>query len=632
MKITHKIDIYLDDYRPTPEIVVMQCDANTRELQFSLYAANQPWRVPGEAKLYVYYRKPDGTGGFYDTLPDGAAACAVTDNIITAILAEQVLTVPGKVPVSVSIQDGGRVLSTFTVQLNVKPNPGIGAAESEDYFCIKAAITAAKKAAAQPMRLITVSQSEDGGYQSDYDVDMIQAMLDAKVPFACYWYEEIVTTYLADYQTGGPFSFTTVSDGIEYHVLFKTDGTINCNATALAKKSDVPTRTSQLINDSGFSTGGGNGSGANGITPHIGANGNWFIGETDTGMPSRGEAGPTGAQGEKGEPGPQGIPGEQGPKGDPGSAGADGAKGEKGDKGDTGPQGEKGDAFTYSDFTAEQLASLKGEKGDKGDTGAQGPKGDTGAAGPQGPTGATGADGKTPVKGTDYWTQADQEAIVQQVIAALGTPVFGRVDADHNIILTGELADGTYVLKYEDAEGNVTEIGTLNHTYVPEPTYTNVLPLAINTDGTKYNGGQGWKTGARLNSSGAESTSSAEGVEVTGFIPVKSGDKVYLRNVTMNNSGEKANQTYMWLYDASFAKLEGRYKLFSQFSAEAMNSQKSQGLIDFDGNGNLTMLTIDHNVFYTGTSLGDLSNAAYLRISCEEIDGSSIITVNEPIV
>ena len=113
---------------------------------------------------------------------------------------------------------------------------------------------------------------------------------------------------------------------------------------------------------------------------------------------------------------------------------------------------------------------------------------------------------------------------------------------------------------------------------------------------------------------------------------VKSGDKVYLRNVTMNNSGEKANQTYMWLYDASFAKLEGRYKLFSQFSAEAMNSQKSQGRIDFDGNGNLTMLTIDHNVFYTGTSLGDLSNAAYLRISCEEIDGSSIITVNEPIV
>lgn len=453
---------------------------------------------------------------------------------------------------------------------------------------------------------VTVTQQSDGTYTAeDWTAAKILDAHNTGHTVYCQWGNRVLALLVA----AKPFcAFGCVHSENVYTVTI-TAATVTVTTTPLAS-----------------------GSGADGITPHIGDNGNWFIGETDTGMPSRGEAGPTGAQGEKGEPGPQGIPGEQGPKGDPGSAGADGAKGEKGDKGDTGPQGEKGDAFTYSDFTAEQLASLKGEKGDKGDTGAQGPKGDTGAAGPQGPTGATGADGKTPVKGTDYWTQADQEAIVQQVIAALGTPVFGRVDADHNIILTGELADGTYVLKYEDAEGNVTEIGTLNHTYVPEPTYTNVLPLAINTDGTKYNGGQGWKTGARLNSSGAESTSSAEGVEVTGFIPVKSGDKVYLRNVTMNNSGEKANQTYMWLYDASFAKLEGRYKLFSQFSAEAMNSQKSQGRIDFDGNGNLTMLTIDHNVFYTGTSLGDLSNAAYLRISCEEIDGSSIITVNEPIV
>jgi ribosome-associated translation inhibitor RaiA len=53
--------------------------------------------------------------------------------------------------------------------------------------------------------------------------------------------------------------------------------------------------------------------------------------------------------------------------------------GEKGDKGDaftyddftadqlTALKGDKGDAFTYDDFTTEQLAALKGEKGDKGD-------------------------------------------------------------------------------------------------------------------------------------------------------------------------------------------------------------------------------------------------------------------------
>lgn len=33
----------------------------------------------------------------------------------------------------------------------------------------------------------------------------------------------------------------------------------------------------------------------------------------------------------------------------------------------------------------------------------------------------SGVDGKTPVKGTDYWTQADQTAIVNDVLAALPT-------------------------------------------------------------------------------------------------------------------------------------------------------------------------------------------------------------------
>ena len=83
----------------------------------------------------------------------------------------------------------------------------------------------------------------------------------------------------------------------------------------------------------------------------------------------------------------------KGPKGDIGETGPQGPHGPQGEKGDTGSQGEKGDkgdAFTYSDFTADQLASLKGEKGD---TGPQGPKGDTGETGPQGERGPAGQDG-----------------------------------------------------------------------------------------------------------------------------------------------------------------------------------------------------------------------------------------------
>lgn len=41
-------------------------------------------------------------------------------------------------------------------------------------------------------------------------------------------------------------------------------------------------------------------SGADGITPHIGANGNWYIGDTDTGIKAQGEKGEKGDPGEKG--------------------------------------------------------------------------------------------------------------------------------------------------------------------------------------------------------------------------------------------------------------------------------------------------------------------------------------------
>lgn len=81
--------------------------------------------------------------------------------------------------------------------------------------------------------------------------------------------------------------------------------------------------------------------------------------------------------------GPQGIKGESGPQG---------PQGLKGETGPQGIQGEKGDAFTYADFTEEQLAGLKGAKGDKGDKGDAGAKGEQG---PQGLKGETGAKGET---------------------------------------------------------------------------------------------------------------------------------------------------------------------------------------------------------------------------------------------
>ena len=52
--------------------------------------------------------------------------------------------------------------------------------------------------------------------------------------------------------------------------------------------------------------------GADGLTPTIGENGNWYLGETNTGKPSRGEKGDNGDKGDKGDPGATGATGAAG--------------------------------------------------------------------------------------------------------------------------------------------------------------------------------------------------------------------------------------------------------------------------------------------------------------------------------
>ncbi len=143
-----------------------------------------------------------------------------------------------------------------------------------------------------------------------------------------------------------------------------------------------------------------NGGGAAGITPHIGDNGNWWIGDTDTLKPARGEQGLQGVRGERGLQGERGAQGERGIQGLQGAQGVQGLPGVKGEKGEPGAKGEQGlqglpgkdgaagakgaDGLPGADgksayevavangFTGTAsawLASLKGEKGDKGDAG-----------------------------------------------------------------------------------------------------------------------------------------------------------------------------------------------------------------------------------------------------------------------
>ena len=139
-------------------------------------------------------------------------------------------------------------------------------------------------------------------------------------------------------------------------------------------------------------TGAKGATGPAGTTPTIGANGNWFLGSTDAGKPSRGATGPQG---------PKGDTGAQGPKGDTGATGAKGATGSQGPAGTTPTIGSNGNWYLGSSDTGKPSRGATGPQGPKGDTGAQGPKGDTGATGAKGATGSQGPAGTTPTIGSN---------------------------------------------------------------------------------------------------------------------------------------------------------------------------------------------------------------------------------------
>lgn len=127
--------------------------------------------------------------------------------------------------------------------------------------------------------------------------------------------------------------------------------------------------------------------GGNGLTPHIGDNGNWWIGDTDTLKPARGEQGIQGLRGERGLQGERGAQGERGIQGLQGIQGIQGLPGAKGDTGERGAQGERGLQGLQG------AAGVKGDKGEKGEPGAKGEQGLQGLPGKDGAAGAKGADG-----------------------------------------------------------------------------------------------------------------------------------------------------------------------------------------------------------------------------------------------
>nr|DAJ61841.1 MAG TPA: tail protein [Caudoviricetes sp.] len=123
-----------------PQIIhAVQDDSNSRKIAFNIYAGGAQWAVPDGTLVTVRYKKPDGTAGFYDTLPDGSTPAATIDgNVVTVALVPQAFTVRGNVPVQIKLYDSaGTSIATFAVVMHVSANV-VSDAEivSSDYYSV----------------------------------------------------------------------------------------------------------------------------------------------------------------------------------------------------------------------------------------------------------------------------------------------------------------------------------------------------------------------------------------------------------------------------------------------------------------------------------------------------------------
>ena len=155
-----------------------------------------------------------------------------------------------------------------------------------------------------------------------------------------------------------------------------------------------------------------------GLTPHIGENGNWWVGNTDLGVKAQGNPGTNGQDGQPGRDGQPGQPGRdgqngetprigdngnwwignedtgkpargaQGPQGNPGTNGQNGQPGRDGQNGHTPRIGENGNWWVGDQDTGKPARGTQGPQGSQGNPGQQGAQGNPGRDGQPGADGS----------------------------------------------------------------------------------------------------------------------------------------------------------------------------------------------------------------------------------------------------
>lgn len=135
MQIIREITMHLDRRETTPVVDVVQGET-ARWLKVALYEKGKAWDIPADATIMIRYRKPDCTGGVYDSYPDGTRAWSFHDNVVEFRIAPQALATAGVTAMQIAIDAQGEELASFIFHLRVESDPSVGTKASDDYINI----------------------------------------------------------------------------------------------------------------------------------------------------------------------------------------------------------------------------------------------------------------------------------------------------------------------------------------------------------------------------------------------------------------------------------------------------------------------------------------------------------------
>lgn len=129
MEVNHFLTLYLTASTATV-IEAVQGDG-VRVIAARLMEGAEPWQVPEGVTAGIGYELPDKTGDYYDQLRDGAPACMIAGNLVTAAIDSSLTAAAGNVKLAIVLRDGdGGQVATFPVTMRVAKRPGrIGAEE-----------------------------------------------------------------------------------------------------------------------------------------------------------------------------------------------------------------------------------------------------------------------------------------------------------------------------------------------------------------------------------------------------------------------------------------------------------------------------------------------------------------------